>query len=165
MKNKILLYLFIFMFLFALFIYINDKRILDSKQQQIEQLEEKVFNAEVKLEQVLNANRNLSYFSLLGNEQGMSYFEDMGIDAERLTQRIKDEIISRNKANEDNPLVPFEGIDGVMRVNKIMVLNHKWVITDFTDGTYWGEMLLSYEMDEQSNLLFTTEKSFLYPIN
>lgn len=163
MRNKILLYLSIFLFLFALFIYINDKRILDAKEQQIKSLERKLFDAEVSLEQISSENRNLSYFLLSGNEDAMSYLEDRGMDAERLSRRLEDEIISRNKADEDNPLVPFEGMAGAMRVNKIRVLNHKWILTDFTDGVHWGEMLLSYELDEQNNLLLTTEKSFLYP--
>lgn len=82
---------------------------------------------------------------------------------EEFTSKVEDEIISRNKANEDNKLVPFEGMEGVMRINKVKVLNHKWIIADFTDGKYWGELLISYEMDENNNLQLITEKSFLYP--
>ncbi len=163
MRNKIYLYLFIFMFLFTVFIYVNDKKILDAKEAQIENLQARLAEADIQNEVLSNKNDDLNYFSMVQNEPAISYFEDQGINAEELTRKIEDEIISRNKADVDNELVPFEGMEGVMRINKVKVLNHKWIIADFTDGKFWGELLISYEVDENKNLQLTTEKSFLYP--
>ncbi|MGB8703635.1 MAG: hypothetical protein WCD31_01265 [Gillisia sp.] len=162
MRNKILLYLFIFATLFTIYIYINDKKILDAKQESIEQLKEKDSLLEAKNDSLTRANLDLSYFSLNHNEEAISYFEKRGIDVEQLQQKLEDEIISRNKADKDNDLVPFEGMEGVMRINKVKVLNHKWIIADFTDGTYWGELLISYEISDKNELTLKTEKSFLY---
>lgn len=163
MKNKILMYLFIFMLLFAIFIYINDKKILDAKQNQIENLEEKLSEVEIENQVLTTKNTGLNYFSMEQNEGAISYFENRGVNADELVRKVEDAIISRNRADEDNDLVPFEGMEGVMRVNKVKVLNHKWIIADFTDGKYWGELLISYDLDENNNLQLTTEKSFLYP--
>ncbi len=163
MRNKIFLYLFIFMFLFTVFIYVNDKKILDAKEEQIENLQGRLSEADIENEVLSRKNAGLNYFSMNQNEAAISYFEDRGINAEELTRKVEDEIISRNRANEDNELVPFEGMEGVMRINKVKVLNHKWIIADFTDGKFWGELLISYEVDENKNLQLTTEKSFLYP--
>lgn len=163
MRNKIYLYLFIFMFLFTVFIYVNDKKILDAKEVEIENLREKLSEVDIQNEVLSNKNDDLNYFSMNQNEAAISYFEDKGINAEEFTSKVEDEIISRNRANEDNELVPFEGMEGVMRINKVKVLNHKWIIADFTDGKYWGELLISYEVDENNNLQLITEKSFLYP--
>lgn len=163
MRNKIYLYLFIFMFLFTVFIYVNDKKILDAKEEQIENLRERLSEMDIQNEMHSNKSDDLNYFSMNKNEAAISYFEDQGINAEEFTSKVEDEIISRNKANEDNKLVPFEGMEGVMRINKVKVLNHKWIIADFTNGKYWGELLISYEMDENNNLQLITEKSFLYP--
>jgi hypothetical protein len=163
MKQKILMYLFIFASLFAIFIYINDKKILDAKQDVIENLENKLSEAEIENEVLAKKNSGLSYFSMEQNEGAISYFEKRGVVADEFVRKVEDAIVSRNRANEDNDLVPFEGMEGAMRINKVKVLNHKWIIADFTDGKYWGELLISYALDENSNLQFTTEKSFLYP--
>lgn len=155
--------MFIFMLLFAIFIYINDKKILDAKQDEIENLQDKLSVAQIENELLTTKNTGLSYFSMDQNEGAISYFEKRGVDADQLIPKVEDAIISRNRANEDNDLVPFEGMEGVMRINKVKVLNHKWIIADFTDGKYWGELLISYDLDENNNLQLTTEKSFLYP--
>jgi hypothetical protein len=163
MRSKIISYLLIFMFLFTIFIYVNDKKILDSKEEKIEKFQELVADLEKEKEQLESENLNLNYFSLAENEEAISYFERSDIDSKKLALAIEDEIIGRNRATEDNDLVPFAGMEGVMRINKVKILNHKWIIADFTDGTYWGEILISYELDENKNLILNTEKSFLYP--
>lgn len=164
MRNKLLMYLFIFTLLFTIFIYMNDKRILDSKQQSIEALENKITELESEGESVNNIVENEDYFSLKNNEEALTYFENKGIDPEGLILKIEDAIISKNKVGEDNPLVPMDGMNGNMRINKVKVLNHKWVIADFTDGTYWGEVFLSYEVSEEGEIKFFPEKSFMYPL-
>ncbi len=165
MRNKIISYSLIFMFLFTVFIYVNDKKILDAKEDKIESLTERLTELENEKEQLARENLNLNYFSLAENEEAISYFERSGVDATKLAQALEDEIIGRNKASEDNDLIPFDGMEGTMRINKVKILNHKWIIADFTDGTYWGELLISYQVDSDNNLSLTTEKSFLYPKN
>ncbi len=166
MRNKILMYLFIFSVLFTLFIYVNDKRILDSKQEKIERLEDLL--ADMEEDPDVDTSSEISevedYFNLQNNEDAITYFENKGIDTQDLILKIEDAIISKNSAEEDNPLVPQAGMEGNMRINKIKVLNHKWIIADFTDGTYWGEVFLSYEVAEDGEIKFYPEKSFLYPL-
>ena len=165
MRSKIFLYLFIFTLMFTIFIYVNDKKILDSRDAQIENLEAKVTNAESEIANLNSSNNELGYFSLSKNEEALTYFENQGINAVELEMALVDEIIGRNRASEGNDLIPFEGMNGVMRINKVKVLNHKWIIADFTDGTYWGELFISYDIDEERNLKLNTERSFLYPVN
>lgn len=165
MRSKIFLYLFIFTLMFTIFIYVNDKKILDAKESRIQNLEEKLAEVEQENQGLSETNMDLIYFSLENNEEALSYFENQGIDATTLENTIKDAIISRNRADEDNDLIPFAGMNGVMRINKLKVLNHKWILADFTDGKYWGELFITYEIDENKNLSLNTEKSFLYPVN
>lgn len=162
MRNKILMYLFIFSALFTIFIYVNDKKILDSKQEKIEILETKLAEAEAGVVSENNAEEE-EYFSLEGNEAALTYFENKGIDTEDIIFKIEDAILSKNSATEDNPIVPMDGMDGVMRINQLKVLNHKWVIADFTDGKHWGEVILSYNISKDGNIEFYSEKSFIYP--
>lgn len=165
MKNKILLYLFIFSVLFTIFIYVNDKRILDSLQEDLANRESTIEKLEAENRKMATENDQLRYFSLKENEDAISYFEEMGINSEEVIAKIEDELISRNLADVDNELVPYDGMEGTMRFNKINVLNHKWIIADFTDGTYWGEVFFTYEVEEDGQVNFTREKSFLYPLN
>ncbi|APG59673.1 hypothetical protein [Christiangramia salexigens] len=163
MRSKILMYLFIFTLLFTIFIYVNDKRILDAKQQNIESLESQLQQTEAELEMLKDKSTD-DYFNLQNNEDAITYFENKGIETENLINRIEEEIIGKNKADSDNPLVPQAGMEGKMQINKIKVLNHKWIIADFTDGTYWGEVFLTYEVSESGEIQFFPEKSFLYPL-
>lgn len=165
MRSKIFLYLFIFTLMFTIFIYVNDKKILDSQLETIENLEEKLEEAQLQNQGLTQSNMEHSYFSLENNEQAISYFEEQGIDPETVENTLKEAIISRNRANEDNELVPFAGMNGIMRINKMKILNHKWILADFTDGTYWGELFITYEIDGDNSLQLNTEKSFLYPVN
>lgn len=165
MRSKIFIYLFIFTLMFTIFIYVNDKKILDSRDAQIENLESKLSRFKTENEELLRLNNELGYFSLSQNEEALTYFENKGINAEVLESLLEDEIIGRNMANQDNNLIPFEGMNGVMRINKVKVLNHKWILADFTDGTYWGELFITYDIDNDRNLSLNTERSFLYPVN
>lgn len=164
MWNKILMYLFIFTLLFTIFIYVNDKRILDAKQEKIESLENQLQQSKDEFQ--VSENKVVEdYFNLEQNDDALNYFQNKGISTEGLVTKIEDAIISKNSNLEDNPLVPHAGMDGKMRINKIKVLNHKWIIADFTDGDYWGEVFLSYEVSKEGDISFNSEKSFLYPQN
>ncbi|EZH75919.1 hypothetical protein ATO12_03760 [Aquimarina atlantica] len=163
MKNKIFLYLFIFAALFILFQFMNAKKAKESYDTKIESLKTKITTKEATIDSLISANMDLTYFSLDSNEDAASYFEEMGYDANKLALTISDQIIGQNKAGEDNPIIPFVGMEGNMNINKVRLLNHKWIIADFTDGVYWGELFILYEVKEGGVIDFEVEKSFLYP--
>ena len=163
MRKNILLYLFIFSLLFTIFIYVNDKKILDSRDADIQNLQAQVELLEMETDSLAELNENARYFSLLENEDAMTYFENKGIEAAIVSETVENELISQNKVDADNSYVPFDGMEGDMHINKVKILNHKWVIADFTDGTYWGEVFFSYYIDEEGELELIAEKSFLYP--
>jgi len=50
-----------------------------------------------------------------------------------------------------------------MKINKIRFLNHKWIIADFTDGRYWGEMVIEYYISDKKQIELTSTTSLLYP--
>jgi hypothetical protein len=52
---------------------------------------------------------------------------------------------------------------GKMLINSIRLLNHKWIIANFSDGKYWGELFMTYEITEDEQLKFNVIESFLYP--
>ncbi|GGX04569.1 hypothetical protein GCM10007384_02960 [Aquimarina muelleri] len=141
----------------------NAKKAKESYDLKIDNLKEKITAKETIIDSLTNTNMDLTYFSLDSNEDAISYFEEMGYDAKKLALTISDQIISQNKAGKDNPIIPFVGMEGNMSINKVRLLNHKWIIADFTDGVYWGELFIIYEVKEGGVVDFEVEKSFLYP--
>ena len=165
MKNKIFMYLFLFTLLFVIFQYMNEKSIFESQESKIANLSEKLSKANDSLGVLNERVADLNYFTLQGNESAMTYFESSGYDAEKVEAMVSEEIYEKNVEKEGNPLIPVAGINGVMRVNKVRFLNHRWILADFSDGTYWGDMILEYFFDEKGELHLTTISSALYPSN
>jgi len=52
-----------------------------------------------------------------------------------------------------------------MQINIVRVLNHKWIIADFTDGQFEGELFMTYDINEKGELTYKVAESFLYPMN
>jgi len=166
MKQRIFMYLFIFSILLVLFQYVNSKRVfedlnnkLDSKKEQLERYKDSVT---VMQDDILT----LSHFNLNRNEDAISYFERSGYKVDELIPFIKDELYVLNEAKGEHPIIPYASSDGRrMQINTIKMLNHKWIIADFSDGEYWGEIFLTYEITEEKQLKFNLVESFLYPFN
>lgn len=172
MSKKLFMYLFVFTLLILVFQYVNSKKILDAKDERIEELRQEIAENEAEIElgarsvdSILQKQEDLQYFSFLESDKAMSYFERRGIEAREISKAIQDAIIDKNLSENGNPLVPFEGDNGRMLINKIKILNHKWIIAEFTDGTAWGELFITYRLDENNDLIFEVEKAFLYPQN
>ena len=165
MRNKIFMYLFFFAVLFIIFQYMNEKSIFESQEKKINSLSEKSNAYSDSISKLNERVLELNYFTLQGNENAMTYLEASGYEAAQVETQITDAIYEYNTVKTGNPLVPFDGMEGTMRINKIKFLNHKWLLADFTDGTYWGEVLLSYNFNEENKIEFTTLGSLLYPLD
>ena len=64
----------------------------------------------------------------------------------KIIKLVKEKLYESNTIKGDNPLVLYSGAGKIFLSNKIKVLNHKWVIADFSDGTDWGEILIEYQI-------------------
>lgn len=142
----------------------NEKKIFENQEKQIaslEKLNEKQTDSIMKLRDQV---AELNYFTLQGNENAMTYLESFGYNAKDIEELVSSQLYDQNLVKGDNPLVPFSGIEGEMKINKLKFLNHKWILADFTDGKYWGEMLLEYVIDDNKQLKLNTIGSLLYPM-
>ena len=94
----------------------------------------------------------------------MTYIEKEGFRISEFIPFIKDQLLELNVyETEDHPLVPYASMtENKMMIDQIRMLNHKWIIASFTDGTYWGEMLLKYEVIDRKELKFKVLASTLY---
>ncbi len=141
----------------------NEKNIFESQENSIEKLEVEVAKQTDSVAVLNDIVRDLDYFTLQGNGNAMDYLERLGYEAADVETLVSEQIYDLNLQKGNSPLVPFEGMNGSMKINKLKFLNHKWIQADFTDGTYWGEMILEYYINEKGEAGLTPIASFLYP--
>jgi hypothetical protein len=141
----------------------NEKSIFENQENTIENLRGSKEKATDSISKLNERVADLNYFTLQGNENAMTYLENQGFESKELENYISEQIYEQNLQKGNNPLVPFEGMNGEMKINKLKFLNHKWILADFTDGSYWGEMILEYSMNENGDLNFNTIASLIYP--
>ncbi len=165
MRKSLFLYLFVFTALLAIFIYVSGNKMIRAKDHEIKVLETEVQQAQNTTDSLYTEAASGGNFELNTNEEALSYFENRGFKASEVAQKVEDAIISRNKADADNDLIPYEGMEGFFRINKVKLVNHKWALASFTDGTYWGDLFVSYDLDDDGNISLTGEKAVLYPRN
>ena len=170
MKRTLFMYLFLFTLLFVIFQYMNEKKIFEKQENKIEKqrntisnLKNELLTLKDSLEILSNENLSCNYFTLQGNENAMSYVEKLGFESLEIENQVSEYMYDQNLVKEKNYLIPFEGMNGKMKINKIKFLNHKWIIADFTDGRYWGEMILEYYVTKKNKIELNQISSLLYP--
>jgi hypothetical protein len=164
------MYLFFFALLFVIFQYMNEKKIFEKQENKIESQKSKIVLLESNLKKITDSVEvlsnivfDLNYFTLQGNENAVSYFESLGFESDVIEGLVAEYIYEENLKSGDNPMIPFDGINGAMKINKIRFLNHKWIIADFTGGRYWGEMVIEYYITDKKQIELTSTASLLYP--
>lgn len=166
MKKKIFMYLFVFAILLIVFQYANAKRIFDDQNRRLENYKTKSEKLADSLSVLQDEIFRLSHFNLERNEDALSYFEDDGYDVSALIPLIKDAIYSTNEVKGQHPIVPYASPEEKkMLINTVKLLNHKWFIADFSDGVYWGEVIVNYYVNEDKTIDFEVAESFLYPFD
>ena len=166
MKQRIFMYLFVFSILLVLFQYVNSKRVFEDMNNKLEVRQSQLEKFKDSVEVLQNNIIELSHFNLEKNEDALSYFENDGYKVDKLIPFIKDELYKLNEVKGEHPIVPYVASEGKkMMINTVKMLNHKWIIADFSDGQYWGEMFLTYEINEKRELKFNLVEYFLYPFD
>ena len=164
MKNKIYLYLLLFTILLVIFQYVNSKNVFNSYEQKLNQLVDREQLYKDSIVTLQDDISDLRYFSLEHNDDALTYFENDNYDTTELIPFIKDEIYKLNQKRGGHPLVPYVSMtEGRMLINKVKLLNHKWIIADFSDGKYWGELLVTYLINDDQKVTFNLVESFMYP--
>ena len=161
------MYLFVFSILLVLFQYVNAKHVFEDMNNKLgnyKALSEKYKDSVMVLQ---NEITELSYFNFSRNEDAISYFEKAGFNAHELELFVKDKLYDLNfDKSEEHPVIPYVSSEGrKMLINTVKLLNHKWIVADFSDGEYWGEIFLKYYINEDKTIDFELAESFLYPID
>lgn len=160
MKSRIFIYLFVFTALISLYLYVSGSAMLENKDLKIESQEAEVNLLQDSIQKLQLQVFDMQYFSLQNNDDALAYYDHLGIADP--TRYISDKLLETNEQKGDNPLVPYEGMENDFKINKIKILNHQWIITDFSDGKYWGELLLKYTLNDDMSVDFTVIDHLLY---
>lgn len=159
MARQLYLYLFIIAALLASFTYVYY-----SKQVQMQQ---KKATADLKaksdsIAQLSQQLANADSFSLQKNEYAQNYFANF--DVKKLEPSIKEQLLSFNDKREGNPYTGQEKLgEQKFIINSMKVLNHRWIIANYSDGTYWGDVMIKYFVDDKGKATFQTMDSYIYP--
>ncbi|MEF3079057.1 hydrolase [Winogradskyella poriferorum] len=165
MKSRIFMYLFIFSALAFIFQYVNSKNILDKYEKDIKKFKATIETQEKTIADLEDQNFDLNYFNIDRNDNALDYFVAQGYDTDKLIDAITEGLYEMNNYEGDNhPIVPFVSMtDSKLIINKIRIVNHKWILANFTDGVYWGEIFVKYDIDENNDLKYNLVEYFLYP--
>ena len=134
-------------------------------------VKDKSAKTEAKLKKDLEAvNAKLvdaNYFSLEKNENAQNYFNPDSatktIQIEKLIPFVTEKLMDFNANPKGNPYVGQDQIGAnKFIINKVKILNHRWIIADFSDGEYWGEVLLKYFVNDDETVSFETMESLIY---
>ncbi|MEK6154203.1 hydrolase [Flavobacteriaceae bacterium 3-367] len=160
MKKNIFLYLFVFAALIILYLFVSNANMVEAKDDTANKLRGEVSELQDSVQQLQLKVLDMQYFSLENNDDALAYYDHLEIrDPSRY---IADKLLETNEKKGDNPLVPYEGMESDFKINKIKMLNHKWIVADFSDGKFWGELLLRYELKDNHGVDFTLVDHLLY---
>ena len=166
MKQKIFMYLFMFSMLLTLFTYVNSKRFMELEQSKNLVISNKLTKYKDSVARLQEEIMELSHFNLERNEDAITYFENQGFKIDELIPLIKDELYKLNESKGEHPIIPYASSEGRrVMINTVKLLNHKWIVADFSDGEFWGELFITYQITESNELKFNLIESFLYPLN
>ena len=103
-----------------------------------------------------------NYFALENNDRAQNYLEKYEVKG--FINKVQQALLAFNDNNEGN-LYTGQIKMGEQKfiINKIKVLNHRWVIADYSNGVLWGEVLLKYFVNEDETISFEIMNSYLYP--
>lgn len=160
MKNKIFLYLFVFAALLALYQFISANNLQKALNTDVERLHNEVGQLKDSLQKSQLRILDMQYFSLENNDDALAYYDHLNL--KEPARYIEDKLLETNEKPGDNPLIPYEGMQSDFKINKIKVLNHKWILADFSDGKYWGDLVIKYELKDDLSVDFTLLDHLLY---
>lgn len=164
MKKSLFLYLFILSFLMNVFTYMYYSKKVAFEESQFKKTNTKNKDSLNALSAKL---ADADYFSLENNQNAQNYFDrddsKKYIPYEKLIPYVKEKLMDLNENPKGNP---YTGQDQIgpqkFIINKIKIINHRWIIADYSDGEYWGEVLLKYFVNEDESISFEVIQSVLH---
>jgi len=164
MKKSLFLYLFILAILMNVFTYMYFSKETAFERERNEKLGKRLGDS---LTSVSNKLQDAGYFGLENDEKAQAYFENEPTGKytsyQKLIPHVTDALMDLNNNPKGNPYIDQPQI-GAQKfiINKAKVLNHRWIIADFSDGENWGEALIKYFLNDDGSVSFENIQTILY---
>ena len=164
MKKSLFLYLFIIAILMNVFTYMFFSKETVFEQERYKKLDKHLTDS---LTSVTTKLSDANYFALENNDNAQNYFENNAtgkfISSQKLIPHVTEKLMEFNHNPKGNPYTGQEQL-GAQKfiINKAKLLNHRWIIADYNDGQYWGEVLLKYFINDDESVSFEVIQSILY---
>ncbi|SDY32884.1 hypothetical protein SAMN05444397_101352 [Flavobacterium aquidurense] len=160
-----MLYLFILAILMNIFTYMFYSREVKFGEERYDKTTKKLRDS---INLVAGKLAEADYFSLEHNENAQNYFDNSAsggkaILFEKLIPVVTEKLLDLNANPNGNP---YTGQDKIgpnkFIINKVKILNHRWIIADYSNGELWGEVLLKYFVNDDESINFEVNQSILY---
>ena len=164
MKKSLMLYLIILAVLMNIYTYMFLSKEVTFEQDRYKRVTTKLKDS---LKSVTNKLADANYFSLEKNQNAQNYFDsgtsEKTIQYEKLIPFVTEKLLDFNSNPKGNPYVGQDQIGtNKFIINKVKILNHRWIIADYSDGEIWGEVLLKYFVNKDDSISFEVNQSLLY---
>ena len=147
------------MSLILIFLSINYTKISNLNESNSRILKKKIDSLENNYKLLNKQFKDEIYFSLNDNQDALAYFNYIDVDS--LVSYIRDELYEKNFNKNSDNFVPVSNVKNKYLINKVKILNHKWIIADFSNGSRWGEMWIEYVLND-NEVIFDIKDYFLY---
>ncbi|QBZ98289.1 hypothetical protein [Flavobacterium sangjuense] len=164
MRKSLFLYLFIIAVLMNIFTY----KYFTSKAEDEQKAKSEVSDtASVKPTEGTITN-DPDVFSLENNDRAQNYlYESYKVnDVPAFAEKVKQALLTYNDSPEGNKYTdqPKMGEQKFI-INSMKLINHRWIVANYSNGQLWGEVLLKYFVEENGSISFEVMNSYLYPTN
>ena len=157
MKKSLLLYGSVFSILINIFQIVNASNILKRSEEVSTISKKELKKAKDSIATLLENDT----FSLANNENAQVYYFEYDLKA--LQNKVKDDLNAFNADKKGNKYVSYDQIgDNPFLINNIKILNHRWIIANFSDGKVWGEVLIKYFHNVDKPTEFETVETLIY---
>jgi hypothetical protein len=106
-------------------------------------------------------------FQLKNNDRAQNYlYESKITDIPAFEEKVKQALLAYNDSPEGNKFTDqVKMSEQKFIINSMKILNHRWLIADYSDGKLWGEVLLKYFINDDQTISFEIMNGYLYPMN
>jgi len=167
MKKSLLLYLFILAVLMNIFTYAYFTRKSAAETKTSGEETGEVQKLKDSINVLHNNIADADYFSLENDQNAQNYIVNNDLDKiipyDGYSAAVLEQLMAHNDKPEGNPYTGQVKIsDNKFIINKAKVLNHRWIVADFSDGKYWGEALIKYFVNQDKTISFENIESLIY---
>ncbi|WP_235922494.1 hypothetical protein [Flavobacterium difficile] len=157
MKNSLLLYGLVFSILINIFQFVNSNNIINRYDDLVTINKKEIKKVKDSIVKLVENDK----FSLDNNEYAQEYYFEH--DLKKLKAKVKEDLMAFNSDKRGNKYVSYDQIgDNPFLINSVKILNHRWIIANFSDGKVWGEVLIKYFHNTDKPTDFETVETLIY---